>query len=248
MKTIGVFQLGQKKYDTIDIGGAWGKSIPRIAKNACITFLGDTGEGKTEGVMQFVKQLCLGRVKVDWVSYEQGHGYDLQLAVNRNRMIDVSDFFQVSDPHDKPADVSYFQDFYTKVTTRGSADFFVIDSSQFSEFEVDDFKILLTDKKCKKKGFIFISHKEPGGKLPIGILAKTIARLGHITVMVKNYIAEPVKNRFGGNEKYVIFEERARVKEPKYFAELDKQAKKDLFNTTQTTENTPEKEGVFANE
>ncbi|MDO3641956.1 hypothetical protein [Mucilaginibacter sp. L3T2-6] len=224
MKTIGAYQMLQKTYDTINVGGEWGECIPEIPKGVHITFLGDTGEGKTEGAMQFVKQLCSQGVSVDWVSYEQSHGLDLQKAVRRNNMIDVAEYFQISDPHaDKDDDISYFDDFKNKVLARNSPDFYVIDSTQFSEFDKKDFAFLLTNRKCKKKGFIWISHKEPSGKLPMGILAQTIARLGHITLLVKNYIAEPKKNRFGGNRKYVIYEERARVLEPKFFEERDKE-------------------------
>ncbi|QEM13455.1 hypothetical protein [Mucilaginibacter rubeus] len=239
MNTIGVFQINQKKYDTIELLGKYRHTISRIPKNAHITFYGDSGQGKTEAVMQFVKELCLVGLSVDWVSYEQGHGYDLQLCVNRNNMIEVAEYFQLTDPDgNKDENTSYFDDLVTKVGKRGSADIFVIDSVQFTDFKVEDFKYLL--KKFKKKGFIWISHKEPSGKLPKGSVAQDIARLGHITILVKNYIAEPLKNRFGGNEKYVIYEQRARLLEPKFFAALDKKNKtentvKEIFESEEVT-------------
>jgi hypothetical protein len=197
--------------------------------------------------MRFVKQLCQLEIYIDWISYEQSHGFDLQQAVIRNSMIDVAEYFQISDPHDKDDEVTYFEDFENKVKKRGSCDVFVIDSVQFSDFTVKDYKYLL--KKYKKKGFIWISHKE--GRLPHGVVAQTIAKLGQITVLVKNYIAEPLKNRFGKNAKYVVYEERARLLEPKFFLERDKVAKASLFSPSTVAENDEtinEQEGVIAHE
>lgn len=222
MKTIGVYQLGQKTYDILSLNDKFKPCFGSIPRNVEITFAGGSGHGKTEGVMQFVKHLCEIGLSIDWISYEQGHGFDLQQAVIRNNMIDVAKNFQITDPHaDKDPNTTYFQDFENKVKKRGSPDIYVIDSTQYSHFTEADY-LYLKRKYGHKKGFIWISHIE-GRKLR-GTLANTIAELGGVTVWVKNYIAEPVKNRFGGNEKFVIYEKRARLLEPKYFAELDKQA------------------------
>jgi len=202
MRTIGVFQLEQKKYDTIDLKQEFQPTFGRIPKNVHITIYGDSGTGKTEFAIRYVKALCELELDVDWISYEQGHGFDLQQACIRNNMKEVAANFQLSDPDsDKPDDVSYFEDLENKVRKRGSADIFVIDTVQFTDFTIANFKTLL--KKYKRKGFIWLSHKEPSGKLPKGIVAQDIARLGGITILVKDYIAEPGTSL--KNSRYLVF-------------------------------------------
>lgn len=244
MKTINPFQLEQKKYDTIELTPDFKPTFGSIPKNVHMVIFGDSGNGKTELVMRFVKCLCLLEVNVDWISYEQGHGMDLQQACMRNRMIEVKDYFQISDPDSKDDNISYFEDLEDKVRKRGSCDVFVIDSIQYTRFTFDDYKKLKT--LYKKKSFIWISHKD--GKLPLGKVAKDVAYDGGITIMVKNFIAHVLKNRFGGYMAYIIWEERARLLEQKFFLDRDKAAKKTLFTEPENAENEAEEMGVDAHD
>lgn len=202
--------------------------LGNIPETVSITVYGDSGQGKTELVMRMVKSFCLHKIYVDWVSYEQGHGLDMQMALMRNKMIEVGAYFQVSDPHSRPKrkkdepeekPKTPLQELDEKIKARGSSDVFVIDSIQYLDITIDQYKWLR--QRHKNKAFIFISHKD--GKLPAGGTAKFIAYDGGCTIMAKNYIAYPIKNRFGGNDDYFIWEERARLIETKYFEKYDKQ-------------------------
>ena len=245
MRTINPFQLEQKKFDTIDLPAKWANTIGHIPKNIHMIVFGNPGNGKTEFVMQFVKVMCSLGLDVDWISYEQGHGMDLQKACRRNNMIEVKDHFQISDPDsDREDNVSYFEELENKVKKRSSCDIFVIDSVQYTRFTFEDYKHLKT--RYKKKSFIWISHRE--GREPKGSVAKSIEYDGSLTLMVEKFIAYPVKNRFEAWEPLIIYEERARLLNPKFFLDREKEAKKNLFSHDENAKITHEQEGVAANE
>ena len=240
MKSINVFQLEQKTYDTVELTDDFKPTFGNIPKNTHMVIFGDSGNGKTEFVMRFVKCLCMLGIDVDWISYEQGHGMDLQQACVRNKMIEVKQHFQISDPDSKEDNVSYFEDLEEKVRKRGSCDVFVIDSLQYTRFTFEDYKKL--KRLYKKKSFIWISHKD--GRLPAGPVAKAVAYDGAITILVKNFIAHVLKNRFGGWAAYIIWEQRARLLDAKFFLQYDKGAQKPEINA----ENEAEEMGVDAHE
>lgn len=241
MKTIGVFQLDQKKYQVMALPAEFIPLLGTIPENVIIIIYGDSGHGKTELAVRVVKGICSCGISVDWLSYEQGHGMDLQMAIRRNNMKEVADYFQITDPNwDKDPNTSYLDDLCEKIGKRGSPDLYVIDSIQYTRFTVVDYYYL--KNKFKKKGFIFISHQD--GSLPEGSTAKKILYDGGVGIRVKNYIAYPKKNRFGGTEPYLVWEERARLLEQKFFLERDKTAN----NAPKIAENSHEDRGVSAHD
>ena len=241
--TLGTFQILQKTYDLLAYDDEFKPLLGNIPDNIHILIFGDSGHGKTELGMRLVKSFCRGGTDVNWVSYEQGHGLDMQMALRRNGMLDVGSRFAVTDPHyAKKQNTTYLEDLRNKVEKRGSADLFVIDSIQYIDITVHEYFQLKNDFPAK--GFIFISHKN--GKDPDGKTALKVGYDGGCRILVKNYIAHPEKNRFGGTEPYVIWDEMARRREPKFFIEQDKQAAKTLFNQPVQHEKAAEEGGVFA--
>lgn len=92
MKAIGITQFLDKSFDTYDIEGRWLDSFGLIEKNFKMSVTGDSGNGKTEFVVKFIKELCLNfNVKADYYSYEQGHSKSLQAAIQRNKMEEVKE-------------------------------------------------------------------------------------------------------------------------------------------------------------
>jgi hypothetical protein len=233
MKTTGTFQILQKVYKLVQYPTEFKGLLGNIPLNISMLVFGDSGHGKTELVMRMVKGFCSCQINVDWISYEQGHGLDIQMALQRNEMIEVGSYFSVTDPNgDKNPNTTYLEDLYNKIGKRGSADLFVIDSAQYINITVTEYHALIN--KFPKKGFIFISHKE--GKHPEGTTAKKIGYDGGCRILVKNYIAYPEKNRFGGKEPYIVWDEVARIREPKFFEDRDKTAKKTLFSESDNTQ------------
>ena len=245
MQSLNTFQIQQKVYDIMPYDEEFKGVLGNIPQSVMMLVFGDSGNGKSEFTMRLAKSLCKHKIYVDWVSYEQGHGLDMQMLLKRNNMIEVGSYFQVSDPNwKKDDDTSYLHDLDKKIGKRGSSDVFVIDSVQYMDITVKDYKWL--KNRHKDKGFIFISHKE--GKYPEGTTAKKIGYDGGCRILVKNFIAIPEKNRYGGNDPYFVWEERARMLEQKFFLEYDKKDKKTLFTQLEMAENRDEEEGVIANE
>ena len=59
MKAIGITQFQEKSFDVYNIEGAWLDSFGLIEKNFKMSVTGESGNGKTEVVIKFIKELCL---------------------------------------------------------------------------------------------------------------------------------------------------------------------------------------------
>jgi hypothetical protein len=216
MKVLGVNQYQAKKYNFLGFDGRFLKTFGNVPKSfQCIVY-GKSGQGKTEFCVQLAKYLTqFGEVL--WLSYEQGHGADLQSAINRNHMEEVSGLFHTADPNDKlEPGVTYLQDLVTYLSRRGSQDFIFVDSVDYTGFKKADYMML--KNKFKNKAFIWIGHGE--GKGHRNTIGKDIEFDGHIGIWVDKYIAHVVKNRFSAFEPFVIYPERARLLNPKFFEAL----------------------------
>jgi len=226
MKVLGTDQFSKKKFKLLEFEHKEFKGIlGDIPKNFIMVIFGDSGNGKTEFCIQLAKFLT-SFGKVAWLSYEQGHGYDLQKATTRNNMNEVSGKFYIIDPSENlPAGVTFFQDLDKYLNRRNSPDFIFIDSIDYTQFTWEDY-VYLKNKYGKRKTFIFISHAD--GNKPKKSISKNIHYDGHIGIYVHKFIAYPSKNRFGGIEDYVIYDKRARELNPIYFQKRANNA--DLFN------------------
>lgn len=215
MKTLGVKQFQQKRFKLLDQPeGKFKNTLGNIPAHFMMIIYGDSGNGKTELCIQLAKYLT-SYGKVQWLSYEQGHGYDLQTAINRNKMEEVSGDFLVSDPvADLPYGVSFIEDLDKHLSKRSSPDFIFIDSIDYTGFSFEEYDFLKR-KFGKKKAFIFISHAR--GTKPMKRIGEQIMYDGGIGLFVSKFIAKVAKNRFGGFEDYIIYEQRARELNPLYF-------------------------------
>ncbi len=215
MKILGVKQVQQKRYKLLDQPECEFKNhLGDIPAHFMMIVFGDSGNGKTEYDIKLAKYFAsFGRVL--WLSYEQGHGYDLQKAINRNNMEEVSGNFLISDPvADLPRGVSFVEDIDKCLKKRNSPEFIFIDSLDYTGFTWDEYDFLKR-KYGNKKTFVFISHSE--GKKPLKRIGQQILYDCCIGIYVKNFIATNVKNRFGGDEDYIIYPEKARELNPLYF-------------------------------
>lgn len=227
MKVLGTVQFQQKKFKTLPLTGRFKNTLGNIPYHFMALIYGDSGNGKTECCIQLAKDLTeFG--KVAWLSYEQGHGYDLQTAVNRNKMEDVSGNFLIIDPvSDLPPNTTFLQDLDKYLAKRNSPEFIFIDSVDYTRFDFADYETLKT-KYGHRKTFIWISHAN--GNKPQKRVATQILYDGGIGIYVKNFIATVIKNRFGGFADYIIYDKMARERNPLYFkvanatAEINKNA------------------------
>lgn len=214
MKTLGVVQYQQKVFKFLPITQEWLPTLGNIpAAFMCIIY-GESGQGKTELCVRLAKMLT-NFGKVAWISYEQGHGADLQGAINRNKMEEVSGKILFIDPNEnRPAGVSYLEDLDKFLSKRDSPDFIFMDSLKYTRFSFDDYEYLKL-KYGKKKAFIWIEHAR--GKKPARQIGIDIEFDGHLGIYVSKYIAYIHKNRFSAFEPYVIYEKMARILNPLFF-------------------------------
>lgn len=221
MKSLGVQQFLDKKFKILTIEDpAWCGILGSLPHSFIGTIHGKSGQGKTEFTVRLAKLLC-SFGKVGWLSYEQGHGYDLQRAIARNHMSDVARRFIPVDPNAKRRPgLSMFDELDQYLARRGSPDFIFIDSLDYLELDFEQYKHLKL--RHSRKGIVFINHEK--GNEPKSAIGSRIAYDGQFTIQVKNYIATPVKSRIGGITDYIIWEERARALNPLYFARRDEAA------------------------
>ena len=197
MKAIGITQFLDKSFDTYEIEGRWLDSFGLIEKNFKMSVTGDSGNGKTEFVVKFIKELCLNfNVKADYYSYEQGHSKSLQAAIQRNKMEEVKGKVMFITG-------GTFDQLVTRLKRRGSAKIAVIDSQDYSELSTKQFKELL--KLFPKKSFIVVSWAK--NEKPKNQAARDIEYMSCIKVYVKNFKAYP-RSRFGGNKPFIIWDNK----------------------------------------
>lgn len=198
-------------------------TMGKIPYNFIAVVYGFSGNGKTEFCMQLAKELCKFG-KVGWLSYEQRHGSDLQEATRRNKMNEVSGNFYPIDPISHiPDGVSLLEDLDNYLKKRSSPEFIFIDSIDYTGFSFEDY-VYLKNKYGGKKAFIFISHSSKSGALKKAV-SERIVFDGGLGIFVSKYIATPDKNRYGGFEPLVVWEERARLLNPLHFAKQVKEKK-----------------------
>lgn len=220
MKTLGTKQYQQKTFKYLDVPEEWKKTVGSLLRHFICIIYGKSGNGKTEFCVRFAKMLTEFGL-VAWVSYEQGHGGDLQMAINRNKMEEVSGKIIWADPNEKrKAGMSYLDELCEWLDKRNSPDFIFIDSLKYTKWTFDDY-IYLKLRYGHKKAFIFIDHakspKEPARQTGIDIEFD-----GHLGLSVDRYICYVNKSRLGGFEPYVIYEARARELNPAFFLKKGK--------------------------
>ncbi len=238
MKVLGVKQFHQKTFKLLALKASKFKGIlGKVPKYFTAVIYGFSGNGKTEFSITLAKELSQFG-KVLWLSYEQRHGYDLQTATKRNEMQENSGKFLVADPLENIEEgTSLIADLDNYLSSRGSADYVFIDSLDYTGFTMADYKYL-KNKYFGKKGFIFIAHSTKNG-IPNKAVTRDIIFDGGMGLFVKDFIAFPDKNRFGGFEPYVVFEEQAKERNPLFFTKRVA-AKKPNNKPKVTVKSTPE--------
>jgi hypothetical protein len=227
MKVLGAYQFLQMKFDLLPITGAFKDTLGDLPEGFVICVFGKTGNGKTELCLDLATELKkLWAGDLAWLSYEQRHGFDLQKAVRRKglqitekRGVKDGPSFKVIDPvAGRRPGVSYLEDLCAYLDKRGSPVFIFIDSIDYTKWDFDDYTYL--KERYPTKSFIFLGHAK--GNQPLKRVTEQIVYDGGVGILVSKYIAHVEKNRYGGFEPYVIYEERARLLNPAFFEEIEK--------------------------
>jgi hypothetical protein len=225
MKVLGVVQAQQMKHSFLGFEGKFKATFGNVPKSFHCIIYGKSGQGKTEMCMQLAKYLA-GFGTVLWLSYEQGHGADIQAAINRNHMEEVKGSFYLSDPTaNLQPGKTLLQDLIDYLKRRGSPEFVFVDSVDYTGFKKSEY--LALKERFKNKAFIWIGHgKGNGHKNTIG---EDIEFDAHIGIRVDKYIGHVNKNRFSAFEPYIVWNERARLLNPDFFAKREKAIKQAII-------------------
>jgi KaiC/GvpD/RAD55 family RecA-like ATPase len=164
---------------------------------------GDSGNGKTNLVLELMAQLCtaLG-CGATYISWEEGHGKSLRDAlVRQNLMERLGNVMEVSDG-------GSYDDVRKLLTKRKSKKVILFDSVQASEFTVNEWAALKKEFVMGKRRKIFIYISWVDGKRPKGIAAESLRYYANIKVFVDRFMAFPA-SRYGGGKTFVIWEDGA---------------------------------------
>ncbi|MGY6521989.1 MAG: hypothetical protein ACXIUD_09690 [Mongoliitalea sp.] len=245
MKVLGVKQFHQMRFQFLPVPEAWAGTLGKVPHNFIAVIYGFSGNGKTEFVVQLAKMLALLNKKVGWLSYEQRHGSDFQMSTKRNNMEEVTGYFYPIDPiAGIPEGKSLIEDLDDYLRKRSSPDVVVIDSIDYTGFDWEDY-VMLKNRYGHKKTFLFIAHSTKSGTIKKAISERIIFD-GGMGIFVSHYIATPIKNRYGGFEPYIVWEDRARIVNPAFFAaRLQQDAPPKTKGKRQ--KKPPEEEGYSAN-
>lgn len=201
MKTIGIFQLSQKVFDTYDFQGVWLKHIGRPEKNFSCIIYGDSGNGKTDYCVKLAKYMS-NFTKVLYVSHEEGISKSIQEAFDRNVMKDVSGKVILGEKASVDEIIAYLK-------KRNSPNVVVIDSLDYMRLTTDQYKLIR--EACPKKAVIIISWSK--GDVPKSQYGKDIEYMCDIKIRVKGFKAF-TKSRYGGHEPFVIWDKSKSLSAP----------------------------------
>ncbi len=181
------------KFDTYPFEGSWAETFGCPEKNFKMCIWGNSGNGKTDFCVQFVKYVCrFGKVLYN--SFEEGKSATLQLAFLRHNMIEVKGKVILGDRMS-------FDQLLESLAHRNSPRIVVIDSIDYMEFTKKQYQELT--ERFPHKAFIFISWSQ--GKQPLTSAGRAIKYMSDIKVYVDTYNAYP-QCRFGGNEVFNIWD------------------------------------------
>jgi hypothetical protein len=199
-KVLGLKQLLQKKHAFLDnLPDDIVYSFGRLTSNFIMIVWGQSGNGKSNFLMQFLKAI-LPHGKVLYVALEEGFEATTQMTAMRQLTEEEhSGKIEFADH-----EMNYLE-LVNKLSKKKSPRFIVIDSIQYWNISYEMYKAL--KEKFKKKSFIFISHAK--GKIPDGNTADKIRYDAGIKVHIEGFVAKVV-SRYGGNNPYLIWEEGAK--------------------------------------
>lgn len=195
-RAVTVGQLLNKKFVEMPFDNQWKDSFGVPEMSGVWIVWGNSGNGKTNLVLQLSKKLSeYGKVAYD--TLEEGARKSFQGAVKRSNMKEVANKFIILNRE-------HISDLKIRLRKQKSPKIVIIDSLQYSGLTRPEYIEL--KEEFDKHLFIFISHAE--GKNPKGSLANFVRYDADVKIRVEGYKAFPV-SRYGGGKPYVIWQSGA---------------------------------------
>ena len=189
-------QLEEKKFQELEFTGEFLAAFGKPAPSGIWIFWGNSGNGKTTGILKVCKYLTQFG-KVVYNSREEGQRLTMQKASKRMKMREVSSKFLFLD--------ETMDEFFARLDAPRGPLVGVIDSWQYAQMSKHDY-IKMKDKYAGKKLIIINSHAD--GTKPDGRTARFIRFDADVKCWVEGYKILPV-SRFGGGEPLTIWDEGA---------------------------------------
>jgi hypothetical protein len=195
-RALGIQELYNKSYKIIDLPQKWKDHIGMLEDNFKAIIWGESGHGKTNYLVMLIKELAKLGYLIDFISYEEVHGYSIQRTFTRHDMIEVKGKIRIIEPLS-------FEELMIRLKRKKSAKVVVFDSLQYSRITFDQYKEL--KQTFKKKILIFNSHAD--GKKPSGKVADDIRYDVGVKIYVNEFRAFP-RSRYGGNQPFTIWDKK----------------------------------------
>lgn len=201
-RAMSVKELLKMKRNVLDFEGEWRDAFGTPERCGVWFVWGQSGNGKSSFVMNMCKELArFGKVVYD--SLEEGFSLSMANTVERFGLLDSNGRISI--------DCCSMDELSEKMSRRKSADFWVIDSFQYSQLS---YKSYIRFKEAHPdKLVIFISQAD--GKRPSGRAATSVMYDSALKIYVEGFRAFSKGRYIGPKGYYTVWEEGAR----KYWGE-----------------------------
>lgn len=194
-RAISVSELLNMKKEVLPFSGPMFEAFGQPERVGVWFIWGNSGNGKSSFVMQLCKELCkFGTVAYD--SLEEGSSLTMQNTLRRFGMTDVNRRFIL-------LDAEPIEELKSRMNKRRSADFYVIDSFQYTQMSYREY--IRLKEAHPGKLIIFISHAD--GKSPDGRSAKKVMYDASLKVWVEGFRAISKGRYFGDKGYYTVWRE-----------------------------------------
>ncbi len=195
-KTLSMAAFIAKKYTKIEfVSEDFKRAFGEVEVGSRWLVYGESGNGKTEFCVQLAKELSYFG-KVVYVSKEQSDKSSLQGCFIRNHMGERNGSITLL------KDVTFEE--MCEIVNRRSIKVVIIDSLDYLKLNAAQYTDM--HERFPKKLLVFVAWAE--GKKPKTSLAKDVEYMADVKVRVNGFVAFP-RSRYGGNEPYVIWKQKA---------------------------------------
>jgi len=195
-----------ENFPSYDFEGVWFDSFGRPATNATWFVYAPSGSGKTSFMVQlayYMSRFC----KVGYISAEEGQSLSFKQALTNNKPETAAEpITLVSEPDG-------YDGLREILDTKYKVKFWIIDSIDYIGLTKTQVKDLISEyctnaKRGQKylKGFAMVGFAD--GNKPQTSAGNYMKYAAGIKVFVKDFIAEEINSRYGGNRQPFVINEK----------------------------------------
>lgn len=196
-RALSVQEILSMKKAVLPFEGKWADAFGAPERTGVWFIWGNSGNGKSNFVMQLCKELCkYGRVAYN--SLEEGDSLSVQNSFIRHGICAANKRMQLlnCEPMDELS---------IRMSRRKSPDFYVVDSFQYTQMSYREY--ISFKEAHRDKLIIFTSHAD--GRNPSGRAAKSVMYDASLKIWVEGWRAFSKGRFIGSTGKFTIWEEGA---------------------------------------